>query len=130
MKRIILSIITGVSLMITGQASAHSDHHSHTHRAANKTATVITQPARSLIDVAVRVPEIGVFVNVLPKLHRVELIDNHRYYVANNHYYRKHGNRYVVVDSPYNKVKKVKRYKRSHTGYHDNTKVIVVREAR
>ena len=29
MKRITLSIITGVCLMIAGQASAHSGHHSH-----------------------------------------------------------------------------------------------------
>ncbi|WP_370136908.1 NAD(FAD)-dependent dehydrogenase [Alteromonas sp.] len=130
MKRITLSVITGVCLMIAGQASAHSGHHSHSNRGANERVTIITQPARPIIDVAISVPEIGLYVNVLPGAHRVEVIDNHRYYVANNHYYRKHGNRYVVVDSPYKKVKKVKRHKRSHAGYHDNTKVIMVREGR
>lgn len=130
MKHIILSIITGVGLMITGQASAHSDHHSHTHRAANKTVTVISQPVRSLVDVVISVPEIGGFVNVLPSAHRVEVVDNHRYYVANNHYYRKHGSRYVVVDSPYNKVKKAKRYKHNQSAFQNNKKVIVVREGR
>lgn len=130
MKRITLSIITGVCLLLAGQASAHSGHHSHSNRGANDTVTVITQSARPLIDVAIRVPEIGLYVHVLPSAHRVEVFDNHRYYVANNHYYRKHGNRYVVVDSPYKKVKKVKRQKRNYAGYHDNTKVIVVREGR
>ncbi len=121
MKRITLSMITGVCLMIAGQASAHSGHHSHSNSGANERVT---------IDVAINVPEIGLYVNVLPGAHRVEVIDNHRYYVANNHYYRKHGNRYLVVDSPYKKVKKVKHHKRSHARYHDNAKVIVVREGR
>ena len=48
MKRITLSIITGVCLMVAGQASAHSGHHSHGKRGANETVTVITQPARTL----------------------------------------------------------------------------------
>ncbi len=130
MKRTTLSIITGVCLIIAGQASAHSGHHSHPNRGVNERVTIITQPVRPLIDVAIRVPEIGLYVNVLPGAHRVEVIDNHRYYVANNHYYRKHGNRYVVVDSPYKKVNKVKHHKRSHARYHDNAKVIVVREGR
>lgn len=133
MKRITLSIITGVCLMVAGQANAHSGHHSHGKRGANETVTVITQPARSLVDVAISVPEIGLYVNVLPGAHRVEVINNHRYYVANNHYYRKQGNRYVVVDSPYKKAKKMKsskRYKHNHDGYRDNAKVIVIREGR
>ena len=130
MKRITLTIITGVCLMVAGQASAHSGHHSHAKKGANNTVTVITQPVRSLVDVAIRVPEIGLFVNVLPGAHRVEVVDNNRYYVANNHYYRKQGNRYVVVDSPYKKVKKVKRNKRNHDNYRGNQKVVVVREGR
>ena len=130
MKRITLSIITGVCLLVAGQVSAHSGHHSHGKRAKTETVTVISQPVRSLIDVAIRAPEIGVFVNVLPTAHRVEVVDNHRYYVANNHYYRKHGSRYVVVDSPYNKVKKAKRYKRNQSAFQNNKKVIVVREGR
>ena len=127
MKRITLTIITGVCLMIAGQASAHSGHHSHAKKSANNTVTVITQPARPLIDVAIRVPKIGLFVNVLPGAHRVEVVDNNRFYVANGHYYRKQGNRYVVVDSPYKKVKKVKRI---HDNYRGNQKVVVVREGR
>ena len=125
MKRITLSIITGVCLMITGQVSAHSGHHSHSNRGANESVTIITQPARPLIDVAIRVPEIGLYVNGLPGAHRVEIIDNNHYYVANNRYYRKHGNRYVVVDSPYKKVKKAKRYKHNQ---HSNKRIIMVRE--
>ena len=72
MKRITLSIITGVCLMIAGQASAHSGHHSHSNRGANERVTIITQPARPIIDVAISVPEIGLYVNVLPGAHRVE----------------------------------------------------------
>ncbi|AXT38150.1 NAD(FAD)-dependent dehydrogenase [Alteromonas sp. BL110] len=128
MKRITLNIITGVCLMVAGQASAHSGHHSHGIRGGNETVTVISQPARSLVDAAISVPEIGLFVNVLPGVHRVEVVDNHRYYVANNHYYRKQGNRYVVVESPDKNVKKAKRYKRTQHGYQSNKKVIVVRE--
>lgn len=130
MKRTTLSIITGVCLMVAGQASAHSGHHSHGKREGNKAITVISQPVRSLVDVVINVPEIGVFVNVLPNAHRVEVVDKRRYFVANNHYYRKQGNRYVVVDSPYKKVKKVKRNKRNHDNYRGNQKVIVVREGR
>ena len=130
MKRITLSIITGVCLMIAGQASAHSGHHSHSNRGANERVTIITQPARPIIDVAISVPEIGLYVNVLPGAHRVEIIDNNHYYVANNHYYRKHGNRYLVVDSPYKKVKKAKRYKHNQHSYHSNKKIIMVREGR
>ncbi|MHC6648608.1 NAD(FAD)-dependent dehydrogenase [Alteromonas sp. HB246098] len=127
MKRITLSIITGVCLLVAGQASAHSGHHSH---GKSETVTVISQPVRSLVDVVISVPEIGVFVNVLPSAHRVEVVNNHRYYVANNHYYRKHGNRYVVVESPYKNAKKAKRYTRSQYSYQGNKKVIVVREGR
>ena len=130
MKRITLSIITGVCLMIAGQASAHSGHHSHSNRGANESVTIITQPARPLLDVAIRVPEIGLYVNALPGAHRVEIIDNNHFYVANNHYYRKHGNRYVVVDSPYKKVKKAKRYKHNQHSYHSNKRIIMVREGR
>ena len=130
MKRATLSIITGVCLMVAGQASAHSGHYSHGKREGNKTITVISQPVRSLVDAVINVPEIGVFVNVLPNAYRVEVVNNHRYYVANNHYYRKHGNRYVVVESPYKNAKKAKRYKRSQYSYQGNKKVIVVREGR
>ncbi|GFD69431.1 hypothetical protein KUL156_06290 [Alteromonas sp. KUL156] len=130
MKRMTLGIITGVCLLVAGQASAHSGHHSHAQRGISDGVTVITQPVRALVDVAISIPEIGLYVNVLPGAHRVEVIDNHRYYVANDHYYRKHGNRYVVVDSPYKKAKKVKRHKRNHQSYRDNSKVIVVREGR
>lgn len=130
MKRITLSIISGVCLLVAGQASAHSGHHSHGKRGKSETVTVISQPVRSLVDVVISVPEIGVFVNVLPSAHRVEVVNNHRYYVANNHYYRKHGNRYVVVESPYKNAKKAKRYKRSQYSYQGNKKVIVVREGR
>lgn len=86
-----------------------------------------TQPARPLIDVAIRVPEIGLYVNTLPGARRVEIINTNHYYVANNHYYRKHGNRYVAVDSPY---KKAKRYKHNQHSYHSNKKIIMVREGR
>lgn len=130
MKRIVLSIITGVCLIMAGQASAHSGHHSYGKRGVNETVTVITQPARSIVDVTISVPEIGLFVNVLPRAHKVEVINNHRFYVANNHYYRKYGNRYVVVDSPYKNVKKAKRYKRNQHSYQGNKKVVVVREGR
>ena len=59
MKRIILSIITGVSLMITGQ-----------------------------------------------------------------------GSRYVVVDSPYKKVKKAKRYERTQHSHQGDKKVVVIKKGR
>ncbi len=65
MKRITLSIITGVCLMIAGQASAHSGHHSHSNRGASERVTIITQPARPIIDVAISVPEIGITLLII-----------------------------------------------------------------
>lgn len=81
-----------------------------------------------IIDVVISVFEIGLYVNVLLGVYRVEVIDNYCYYVVNNYYYCKYGNCYVVVDLFYKKVKKVKYYKCSYVGYYDNIKVIVVRE--
>lgn len=128
MKRTTLSIITGICLFAMGQANAHSGHHSH--QSAGVHDRIVIRPANAVVDLSVRIPATGVYVNVLPRAHTIEVIDNTRYFVAGSRYYQKRGNRFIAVDSPHKKLKNAK-----HSGYrkpsvNDRTKIIVVSESR
>lgn len=50
---------------------------------------VIIQFVCFLVDVVISVFEIGLYVNVLLGVYRVEVINNYCYYVVNNYYYCK-----------------------------------------
>ena len=119
MKRITLTLLAGIALLTAGTANAHSSHqaHSATHQVLKKVTTVVSQTlAPSSRATGAKV---NVFVNVLPKNHKVKTVGNTHYYVVNNAYYKKSGKRYVMVEVPHG-VKHAPK----------NKKVVVVRESR